>query len=432
MAPPDPPDGEVTPLTREEVWTDVDLSGAEVPGMLPARRPTVPEAPGSETPAVSAVPETPAVSAVPEAPAVPAVPEAPVAAEVLPPPPPVRTVDLDWRSMAVVLAAFVGLVALTGVVRSAPRTVTILATGTMLALALNPLVSATRRRLGSGRGVAVAVVLGGLALALVLAVVLLAPPAVREAQRISDELPTVVEDLGDLPVVGRSIEEAGGPRRVEQWLEDLPERLSGDTAPLQRAGRSLFDSLVAAAATIVVAVTLLLDGERLLAGASRVLPPHRRARAERLADLVYRVVGKYVAGSVLVAVIAGVSVLVAGLLLGVPLTPLVALWVAIFDLVPQIGGAAGGIPFVLLGLTKGAGTGVACAVFFVLYLQFENHVLGPVIVGQAVKLSPPATMVAALVGVSAAGVVGALVAVPLLGAAKVVYLELRPPRTADV
>ena len=68
-----------------------------------------------------------------------------------------------------------------------------------------------------------------------------------------------------------------------------------------------------------------------------------------------------------------------------------------------------------------------CAVFFILYLQFENHVLGPLIVGRSVKLSPPATMTAALIGVSAGGVVGALVAVPVVASVKVVYLELRQP-----
>jgi predicted PurR-regulated permease PerM len=66
---------------------------------------------------------------------------------------------------------------------------------------------------------------------------------------------------------------------------------------------------------------------------------------------------------------------------------------------------------------------------FVLYLQIENHLIQPLVVGKTVKLSPPATMTAALVGVSAAGVVGALVAVPLVGAAKVAYLELRPRPT---
>jgi predicted PurR-regulated permease PerM len=62
----------------------------------------------------------------------------------------------------------------------------------------------------------------------------------------------------------------------------------------------------------------------------------------------------------------------------------------------------------------------------VLYLQFENHILSPLVVGKAVSLSPPATMIAALVGVSVAGVVGGLLAVPVVGAAKAVYLELRP------
>jgi predicted PurR-regulated permease PerM len=57
-------------------------------------------------------------------------------------------------------------------------------------------------------------------------------------------------------------------------------------------------------------------------------------------------------------------------------------------------------------------------------------VVQPLIVGRAVHLSPPATMVAALVGVSAGGVVGALFAVPLLGAAKAVYLSTRRPATA--
>src|SRR5207244_628523 len=83
------------------------------------------------------------------------------------------------------------------------------------------------------------------------------------------------------------------------------------------------------------------------------------------------------------------------------LTPLLAVWVMVFDLVPQIGGAAGGIPFVLLGFAHSATTGVLAAVLFVAYLQLENHVIQPVVVGRTVQLSPPATMTAALVGVSA-------------------------------
>ena len=64
-------------------------------------------------------------------------------------------------------------------------------------------------------------------------------------------------------------------------------------------------------------------------------------------------IGKYIAGSVLVAVLAGVVMLIASLALGVPLAPLIGVWVAMTNLIPQIGGLLGAVPFVLLGIHAG-------------------------------------------------------------------------------
>ena len=339
----------------------------------------------------------------------------------------VRTVDLDWRSIAVLLAAFVGLIAVTGLVRSAPRTITALIIGGLLALALNPLVDAAQGRLGGNRAIAVAAVLVAFAVAVVGLLALLGPPAVRQARSLESQLPRVVRQLNDLPAIGPRLERAHTSDKVQRWIEDLPKRLSGDTAPITRAGRAVFDGVLAAFLTFLVAVSLLVDGERIVRNARRAIPAERRPQADRIARLAYGVVGRYVAGSLLVAGIAGLFILVAGLALHVPLTPLLAVWVMVFDLVPQIGGAVGGLPFVALGFSHSALTGVLCAVLFVLYLQLENHVIQPLVVGKTVKLSPPATMTAALVGVSSAGVVGALVAVPVVGAIKVAYMELRHP-----
>lgn len=339
----------------------------------------------------------------------------------------VRAVELDTRSVAWVLGAFVSLLALTALVRSASRALTILAVATLLALALSPVVARTEKLLRGSRTGAVAIVILGLVLVATLAGLLLVPRAVQQGQRLSNDLDRVVRQINDLPVVGPDLRKAHTADKLRSWIEDLPGRLEGRNSPLKDLARRLADAVVVAFLTVLVTITLLLDGERLLRGARRLVPSHRRGQADRLARLTYETIGRYVAGSILVAVIAGVATLVAGLVLHVPLAPLLAVWVALFDLVPQIGGAAGGVPFVLLGLTRGAGTGVACLGFFILYLQFENHVLGPVIVGRSVKLSPPATMTAALVGVSAAGVVGALLAVPVLAAGKLIYLEFRPP-----
>ena len=341
--------------------------------------------------------------------------------------PEVIEVALDWRTVALFLGAFVALIALTSLVRSAGRPLTWIGIGTLLALALDPFVSRLEQRVGR-RSYAVGIVLAGFLISLFALVAVFGPPAARQARDLSKDLPEVVEDLGNLPIIGRQLRDADVSEKVEDFLDDLPSRLAGNTTPIKSAGKQLLGGALAAMAVILAAITLLLDGQRLVARIRRLVPPQHRDLADRMGSLAYRTVGQYFAGSVLVAAIAGVTITAVGLALGVPLAPLVGAWVAVFDLVPQIGGAVGGIPFVVLGVTHSAGTGAICLIFFIFYLQFENHILQPLIVGRSVRLSPPATMTAALVGVSAAGVVGALVAVPLLGTAKAVYLELRPDR----
>jgi len=334
-------------------------------------------------------------------------------------------VDLDRRSVAVTMAAVVAVVVLFAAGRAARDGLTFVGLGTLLALALSPVVAMVQRTVAARRGVAVGLVLVAFIGAVALVVVLLGPPAVRQAREVSEELPQVLQQLTDLPIVGDDLERADAPAKVQEWIEDLPRRLGADASPVQSAATSLLGGVVAAFAVLLVAVSLLLDGERLVQGLRRAVPRRHRPLVDRIGDLVYRIVGRYFAGSLLVAMIAGLNVLIIGTLLGVPLTPLAAIWITCTNLIPQIGGFLGGSVFVMLGATEGASTAVICLAWFLVYQQFENHILAPTIVGDAVDLSPPVTMVAALVGASAGGVPGALVAVPLVGTAKAVYLELR-------
>jgi predicted PurR-regulated permease PerM len=333
--------------------------------------------------------------------------------------------ELDPRSVAVFVAALVALMSLIGLVRAAGRPLTWIGVGTLLALALDPLVSRLEGRVGR-RSIAVGTVLAGFLVALFALVALFGPPAAKQARDLSKDLPAVVDDLGNLPLIGHQLRDADVSDKVQQFLDDLPKRLNGDSTPIKNAGRSVLGGALAAVATLLVAITLLLDGSRLLRRLRRLVPEQHRGLADRIGSLAYRTVGQYFAGSVLVAACAGVAVTTVALILGVPLAPLLGAWTMVFNMVPQIGGAVSAVPFVVLGFTQGAGVGVACLIFFLIYQQFENNLLSPLIVGKTVDLSPPATMTAALVGVSAAGVVGALVAVPLLGTAKAIYLELRP------
>lgn len=332
-------------------------------------------------------------------------------------------VELDWRSAALACAGVVALVAGFAVASATSRTLTYLVIGVLLALALDPLVDRIQEALGVRRGVAVATVLIGFFAAVGLVALLLGPETSRQARSLSEDLPEVVAQLNDLPVVGGTFERNDVPQKVENWINDLPETLAGPDANLGDRAESILSGLLAAMATGLVVVTLLLDGDRLVRASQRLTPPQHRERVDRAGRQFYEIVGRYFAGSLFVALLHGFYVLTVGLILGVPLAPLLGLWAAVASLIPQIGGFLAGAPFVLLGFTEGATTGVISLLAFVLYLNFENHILSPIIVGEAVDLSAPTTMVGAIVGASVAGVPGALVSVPLLGAAKAIYLE---------
>ena len=335
------------------------------------------------------------------------------------------SVDIDPRSALPLAIAVATLAIAVWFVRSVPRTLAAAAIATLFALALNPLVEALRRRTGWSRQTAAAHVLIVAAVIATTVVALVTTPTIREVRGFNEQIPRTVEDLGDLPIVGPRLREANAADKVEEWLDEAPRRLSINSTPIENAAASIADGVAAALFTMLLAITLLLDGERLVHGARRLVPGQYRGEADRLGRLVYDVLGRYIAGSLLVAVLAGTVMLIASLALGIPLAPLIAVWVAITNPIPQLGGFLGGIVFVALGFTQGGVVGVAALAIFLVYQQLENHVLQPVIIGRAVHLSPPSTMVAALVGVAAGGVVGALFAVPLLGATKAVYLALR-------
>jgi putative heme transporter len=182
---------------------------------------------------------------------------------------------------------------------------------------------------------------------------------------------------------------------------------------------------------VVTAIGVLADGPMIVRRLRGVVPPPRQPRADAIGRIVYHSFGSYFAGSLLVAVLNGLVILTTGLVLGVPLAPIAALWATLTNFIPQIGGFLGGAFFVLLALTQSPLTAFIALVVFLGYQQLENNVISPAIVGNAVNLTPPTTMLAALVGGAAAGVPGALVATPLLGAAKALYLDQRgelPPR----
>jgi putative heme transporter len=332
-------------------------------------------------------------------------------------------IRLDWRSFVYLVAAVLVAVAVIAVFSNTVTMLTRVGVGLIIALALDPLTNAIRRRLGIGRGLAVGIV--GVTVLGFAAVLLgvLGPLAVDEAGQFSEQLPATLDELEDLPLVGGLLRDNEIADRTQEWVRALPEEFT-DERIADEADR-LVSGVASVAIVAVVAVVMLVDGENLLARLRRLLSPARREQADYVGDVVYRTLGRYFGGSVTVAVLMGLYVLTLGLVLGVPLAPLAAVWAMLTSLIPQVGGFLGGSFFVLMAATQSVTVALIAAVGFVLYMNIENHVIQPAIVGKSVDLAAPTTMVAAFVGAAIAGVPGALVATPLVGAAKAIYLEAR-------
>ncbi|MDQ4098785.1 MAG: AI-2E family transporter, partial [Actinomycetota bacterium] len=186
---------------------------------------------------------------------------------------------------------------------------------------------------------------------------------------------------------------------------------------------------VAATLTIVVlTILMLLSGPRMLTSGLGALSPPSREHVRHVASDCARAVSGYVAGNLLISLIAGFSTLVFLFFAGVPFRTVLALWVGFADLIPLVGATLGAIPAILVAFLHSTPAGIATIIFFVVYQQFENHVLQVTIMAKTVSLNPLVVLVSVLIGVELAGLLGALLAIPVAGVIQVIGRDLYDQR----
>ncbi len=329
--------------------------------------------------------------------------------------------DLDTRSVLLVVAVALAALAALAVLRQAPVMLTRILVGTVIALALDPVVVRVHQRFGWRRGTAVGVVGSGLGLVFLGVLLVLGPAAIDQAGSLRDDLPATVEDAYSWPIIGAELEERDAAASLDDAIDRLPAELDDET--ITRYAEDLLGGLLSTVIVLVTAVAVMLDGEMLVRRVRDLFDGRRSERLDAIGRIVYRTFGNYFAGSLFVAILNGLVILSLALALGVPLAPLAGLWSALTNLIPQIGGFLGGSFLVLLALTEGPVVAAIALVVFLVYQNVENNIIQPAVVGRAVDLTPPTSMLAARIGGAVAGVPGALVATPLVGVAKVLYLR---------
>ena len=341
-------------------------------------------------------------------------------------------VDLRPRTILRVLLIAVAVAIAIEIVWIARHVIAWVVIALFLALALDPLVSWIERRGRLKRGPAIAITY-------VIAIIVIAaigatfiPKLIDEVNGFVQALPNYVHDLTH----GRG--RLGFLERKYHVVEKVREQVQNGGAKkvlgLSGAALSITKSIITIIAATVTIVFLtffmLLEGRAWMERIYGLLPERSQPRWRAVGDDIYRTVGGYVTGNILISLIAGASITVVLLIVGVPFAVALGLLVALLDLIPLAGATVAGIVVAIVAFSHSIPAGIVAVVFFVVYQQIENHVLQPVIYGRTVQLSALVVLISVLVGAELAGILGALAAIPVAGAIQVILRDQLAHRRA--
>ena len=337
-----------------------------------------------------------------------------------------RIVDFRATTILRVVAIVIAVAVALEVVWICRHVITWILIALFLALALDPLVTLLQRRVHVGRAAAI-----GLSYLLVLLVLVaigftFVPKLVDETNGFVQATPGYVEDLthgrgrlGFLETKYHIVE-----RVREQVNKGGASRILGLSGTALSITKSVITAVAATITIVFLTFFMLLEGRGWTERFFELLPDSSRTRWRSVAHDIYRTVGGYVTGNLLISLIAGVSVTIVLLVMGVPFAVALGLLVAILDLVPLAGATIAGIVVVGISFLHSVPAGIVLAVFVIVYQQIENHFLQPVVYGRTVQLSPLVVLISILIGAELAGILGALGAIPVAGSIQVVLRDV--------
>ncbi len=296
-----------------------------------------------------------------------------------------------------------------------------------LAVGMDPAV----RRLqawGLRRGHAVALILLGIVAFLAGFVAAVVPPLVSQVTEFAQDLPAYVQDLAESNErLEEYVSDQGIAERLRNATENIPSQIGGSFGTVVGVAGSVLATIFNTLTVLVLTVYFSLSLARIREGSLKLIPKSKRERVQSIVDPVLVKIGSYIAGNVVISVIAGVTSFVFLTIVGVPFPVALALWVAIADLIPLVGASLGAVPAVIVAFFVSLPVGIATLAFFVFYQQIENYLIAPRVMTKAVDLSPAAVLVSALTGAALLGVPGVLMAIPAAAAIKLVSQEIVVP-----
>ena len=185
------------------------------------------------------------------------------------------------------------------------------------------------------------------------------------------------------------------------------------------------------ATTLVLGFYLVADAERWQGVLYSIVPRHHHPRLARILTNLETIVGGYMRGQFITCAAIAVYALVLLLVLRVPNAMVLALFAAVVDVLPFVGGLLVIIPAVLSALPRGLPVAVIVLVAFLVYMEFESRVLVPRVYGRVLRLAPSVVILALLAGGTLMGIIGALLALPIAAGLIMILKELHLEMPGD-
>ena len=292
-----------------------------------------------------------------------------------------------------------------------------------LAIGLNPVVEFFMRR-GVRRGLAVVMVLTVVVLVLVLFVGTVVPVISDQIALITRNAPGWFNDLQGNKYVQQLDDRFSVIDKLQDYVTDgdFTEQVFGGALGV---GLAVLSALANSFIVLVLMIYFLASLPSIKHAGYSLAPASRRPRVSELGDKIIRSTGAYVSGAFLVSLCAGISTLIFTWIVGLgDYSFALAFIVGLLSLIPVVGAVVSGVIMTLLALTVSPTVALVAAIYYIAYQQVESYVISPRIMKRSVDIPGAITVVAALVGGSLMGVVGALLAVPVAAALLLLHREV--------
>lgn len=321
------------------------------------------------------------------------------------------TADYAWRLLVLGTVGYFSIELLTKL-----SVVVIPFVAALLVTALLQPFAARLRRLGLGRGTATLITMLGAVVLLGGLITEVVVRATQQAPQLGNEINRLLPQIKHWLIHGPFALNAKTVDNLNTTItNDISKNSSRIASAALSTGKTVLSFLTGLLLAIFSIIFLVYDGDRVWAFLVRGFPAPARPAADAAGRAAWRTISQYVRGTLIVATFHGVVVAVTLTILGVPLAFPLAVLVALGSFVPLVGAfVTGGLAVGVAGLSQGLVSAIVMLAVLLLDNQVEAHLLQPFVVGRYVRVHPLAVVLSLAAGAILFGIVGAIVAVPVV------------------